>query len=225
MYIIRVDATLYWLPTCSQILIKFILLVETSVWRHASQAGVPFLYVGSCMVGMAYGSHWSIQPPILAEVFGLQHFASLYKINSWVKSQLSSVPFCFLHVTLKYRGNIQVYSVSRMWTMQLRCPNWCVFAVCQDSWCFVRQSGCSLQKPSTDSHCREHMLGHPVLWAISACSRLLVLSECHHYLLVYDSYSPFLYPAAAIFSWQTTLCPGGLNANNQKTPKSVAGFW
>jgi len=33
-------------------------------------------------VGMAYGSHWSIQPPILAEVFGLHHFATLYKINS-----------------------------------------------------------------------------------------------------------------------------------------------
>lgn len=47
-----------------------------------STGRVSFLYVGSCMVGMAYGSHWSIQPPILAEVFGLQHFATLYKINS-----------------------------------------------------------------------------------------------------------------------------------------------
>ena len=34
------------------------------------------------MVGMAYGSHWSLTPPILAEVFGLHHFATLYKINS-----------------------------------------------------------------------------------------------------------------------------------------------
>lgn len=47
-----------------------------------STGWVPFLYVGSCMVGMAYGSHWSIQPPILAEVFGLPHFPTLYKINS-----------------------------------------------------------------------------------------------------------------------------------------------
>ncbi|KAG0626879.1 hypothetical protein M758_2G158200 [Ceratodon purpureus] len=47
-----------------------------------STGWVPFLYVGSCIVGMAYGSHWSIQPPILAEVFGLEHFATLYKINS-----------------------------------------------------------------------------------------------------------------------------------------------
>ncbi|KAG0570951.1 hypothetical protein KC19_6G200300 [Ceratodon purpureus] len=57
-------------------------LLMSSCCLLLSTGWVPFLYVGSCMVGMAYGSHWSIQPPILAEVFGLQHFASLYKINS-----------------------------------------------------------------------------------------------------------------------------------------------
>lgn len=170
------------------------------------------------MVGMAYGSHWSIQPPILAEVFGLQHFASLYKINSWVKPQLTSAPHCFLSsYHIEYRGDVQAHTVCLMWIMQLRCPNWCVFAVCEGSWCFVRHRGCSLQKPGTDSCGREHMLGHTVLWAISACSCLLMLSECHHYLLVYDPHSLCLYPAAGIFS-ETALCPGWLNADNHKTP-------
>lgn len=65
-------------PLClliAQLLMSTCCLLLSTGW-------VPFLYLGSCMVGMAYGSHWSIQPPILAEVFGLHHFATLYKINS-----------------------------------------------------------------------------------------------------------------------------------------------
>ncbi|CAI5960444.1 unnamed protein product [Closterium sp. NIES-64] len=36
------------------------------------------LYVGSAIVGLAYGSQWGLMPAVASEVFGLRHFGTLY---------------------------------------------------------------------------------------------------------------------------------------------------
>eukprot|EP01018_Ginkgo_biloba_P019272 Gb_19988 [translate_table: standard] len=41
---------------------------------------VSFLYIGSALIGMAYGAYWTLSPAVLSEVFGLKPFAMLYKI-------------------------------------------------------------------------------------------------------------------------------------------------
>uniref|UniRef100_A0A0D6R5J3 Uncharacterized protein n=1 Tax=Araucaria cunninghamii TaxID=56994 RepID=A0A0D6R5J3_ARACU len=42
--------------------------------------GVYFLYIGSALIGMAYGAYWTVSPAIISEVFGVKPFAILYKI-------------------------------------------------------------------------------------------------------------------------------------------------
>ncbi|MCO5575557.1 hypothetical protein L7F22_029359 [Adiantum nelumboides] len=39
-----------------------------------------FLFIGSAVVGLAYGSYWTLAPTIIAEVFGLRQVATLYKL-------------------------------------------------------------------------------------------------------------------------------------------------
>ena len=36
------------------------------------------LYVGTLLVGIGYGSHWGIVPPIVSEIFGMKNFGMLY---------------------------------------------------------------------------------------------------------------------------------------------------
>lgn len=36
------------------------------------------LYVGTLLVGIGYGSHWGIVPPMLSEIFGLKNFGMFY---------------------------------------------------------------------------------------------------------------------------------------------------
>ncbi|KAJ7557404.1 hypothetical protein O6H91_05G125500 [Diphasiastrum complanatum] len=43
---------------------------------------MPFLYIGSALTGFAYGAFWSLCPAVISEVFGLNLFASLYKLIS-----------------------------------------------------------------------------------------------------------------------------------------------
>ncbi|CAM6046306.1 unnamed protein product, partial [Sphagnum compactum] len=38
------------------------------------------LYVGSLLVGLGYGSHWSVTPATASELFGLKHFGILYNV-------------------------------------------------------------------------------------------------------------------------------------------------
>ena len=38
------------------------------------------LYVGTLFVGIAYGSHWGIVPPIVSEIFGMKSFGMLYNV-------------------------------------------------------------------------------------------------------------------------------------------------
>jgi len=39
-----------------------------------------FLYIGSALIGMAYGAYWTLSPAVLSEIFGMKSFAILYKI-------------------------------------------------------------------------------------------------------------------------------------------------
>ncbi|KAF8108888.1 hypothetical protein N665_0104s0199 [Sinapis alba] len=36
------------------------------------------LYVGSVLIGMAYGSQWSLMPTITSEIFGIRHMGTIY---------------------------------------------------------------------------------------------------------------------------------------------------
>jgi hypothetical protein len=36
------------------------------------------LYIGTLLVGIGYGSHWGIVPPIISEIFGMKSFGILY---------------------------------------------------------------------------------------------------------------------------------------------------
>ncbi|CAM6072774.1 unnamed protein product [Sphagnum tenellum] len=38
------------------------------------------LYAGSLLVGLGYGSHWSVTPATASELFGLKHFGILYNV-------------------------------------------------------------------------------------------------------------------------------------------------
>jgi MFS family permease len=40
---------------------------------------IEILYVGSALVGLAYGAFWSLFPCIISEVFGFKQFAAIYK--------------------------------------------------------------------------------------------------------------------------------------------------
>jgi hypothetical protein len=40
---------------------------------------IQILYVGSALVGLAYGAFWSLFPCIISEVFGFKQFAAIYK--------------------------------------------------------------------------------------------------------------------------------------------------
>lgn len=42
--------------------------------------GAFYLYIGSALIGMAYGAYWTLSPAILSELFGIKPFAMLYKI-------------------------------------------------------------------------------------------------------------------------------------------------
>lgn len=39
-----------------------------------------FLFIGSAIVGLAYGSYWTLAPTIIEEVFGFRQVATLYKL-------------------------------------------------------------------------------------------------------------------------------------------------
>ncbi|KAH7438935.1 hypothetical protein KP509_04G037700 [Ceratopteris richardii] len=45
-----------------------------------------FLFIGSAVVGLAYGSYWTLAPTIIAEVFGLKQVATLYKLLGYFLS-------------------------------------------------------------------------------------------------------------------------------------------
>eukprot|EP00252_Welwitschia_mirabilis_P017970 TRINITY_DN400_c0_g2_i2.p1 TRINITY_DN400_c0_g2~~TRINITY_DN400_c0_g2_i2.p1 ORF type:complete len:142 (-),score=22.89 TRINITY_DN400_c0_g2_i2:156-581(-) len=42
--------------------------------------GVFFLYISAALIGMAYGAYWTLSPAVLSELFGVKHFATLYKV-------------------------------------------------------------------------------------------------------------------------------------------------
>lgn len=64
-------------------------------------AAVQVLYLGSALVGLAYGGFWSLVPCIVSEIFGLRQFAAIYKCVVWVPQ------CCFL---------THMYLLLRKWT-------------------------------------------------------------------------------------------------------------
>lgn len=54
-------------------------LAVMSVGHAVIATGLPgSLYVGSVLVGICYGSQWSLMPSITSELFGLQHFGTIF---------------------------------------------------------------------------------------------------------------------------------------------------
>ena len=56
-----------------------IALLIMSIGHALISSGLPgVLYVGSILVGVCYGSQWSLMPIITSEIFGLRHFGTLF---------------------------------------------------------------------------------------------------------------------------------------------------
>ncbi|CAM0913406.1 unnamed protein product [Alopecurus aequalis] len=54
-------------------------LLVMSVGHAIISSGLPAsLYIGSVLVGLCYGSQWSLMPTITSEIFGLNHFATIF---------------------------------------------------------------------------------------------------------------------------------------------------
>ncbi|XP_028784079.1 protein NUCLEAR FUSION DEFECTIVE 4 [Neltuma alba] len=76
-------------------LFMFITLMIMSIGHLVIASGLPAaLYVGSVLVGVCYGSQWSLMPTITSEIFGLAHMGSIFNtitIASPVGSYIFSV--------------------------------------------------------------------------------------------------------------------------------------
>lgn len=67
-----------------------ITLVTMSIGHAVISSGLPgALYVGSVLVGVCYGSQWSLMPTITSEIFGLRHFGTIFNAIS-IASPLGS---------------------------------------------------------------------------------------------------------------------------------------
>ncbi|WOK99337.1 hypothetical protein Cni_G08049 [Canna indica] len=70
-------------------------LAAMSIGHAVISSGLPgSLYMGSVLVGICYGSQWALMPSITSELFGLQHFGTIFNtiaIASPVGSYILSV--------------------------------------------------------------------------------------------------------------------------------------
>ncbi|KAJ3674569.1 hypothetical protein LUZ60_005185 [Juncus effusus] len=65
------------------------------------------LYIGSILVGLCYGAQWSLMPSITSEIFGLEHFGTIFNavaVASPVGSYLLSVRVVGYFYDLEARG-------------------------------------------------------------------------------------------------------------------------
>ncbi|KAH7425568.1 hypothetical protein KP509_11G060500 [Ceratopteris richardii] len=66
----------YALPRSWALAVSLLLMTIGNVLFAMAWPGT--LYVGTLLVGIGYGSHWGIIPPILSEIFGLKNFGMFY---------------------------------------------------------------------------------------------------------------------------------------------------
>ncbi|EHA8591916.1 putative protein NUCLEAR FUSION DEFECTIVE 4 [Cocos nucifera] len=67
-----------------------ITLATMSIGHAIISSGLPgALYGGSVLVGVCYGSQWSLMPTITSEIFGLRHFGTIFNAIS-IASPLGS---------------------------------------------------------------------------------------------------------------------------------------
>jgi predicted MFS family arabinose efflux permease len=52
---------------------------------------IPMLYLGSVVVGLSHGAHWSIMVATASELFGLEHFGGIYNTLRWATGVSSSI--------------------------------------------------------------------------------------------------------------------------------------
>ena len=56
-----------------------ITLATMSIGHFVIASGMPgALYAGSVLVGVSYGSQWSLMPTITSEIFGVQHLGTIF---------------------------------------------------------------------------------------------------------------------------------------------------
>ncbi|MCO5569451.1 hypothetical protein L7F22_023163 [Adiantum nelumboides] len=66
----------YALPRSWALSVSLLLMTIGNILFAMAWPGT--LYVGTLLVGIGYGSHWGIVPPILSEIFGLKNFGMFY---------------------------------------------------------------------------------------------------------------------------------------------------
>lgn len=75
----EVLARTYGLPRSWALAISQFLMAIGNILFAMAWPGT--LYVGTLLVGIGYGSHWGIVPPILSELFGLKNFGMIYNFH------------------------------------------------------------------------------------------------------------------------------------------------
>lgn len=74
-------------------LLMFITLMIMSIGHVVIASGLPAaLYAGSVLVGVCYGSQWSLMPTITSEIFGVAHMGSIFNTIT-IASPLGSYLF------------------------------------------------------------------------------------------------------------------------------------
>lgn len=64
---------------CTRPLCMAVALAAMSLGHASIASGLPgSLYVGYVVVGVCYGSQWSLMPAISSEIFGLRHFGTIF---------------------------------------------------------------------------------------------------------------------------------------------------
>ncbi|PKA49360.1 hypothetical protein AXF42_Ash014262 [Apostasia shenzhenica] len=64
---------------CARPLFMAVMLASMGIGHVLIASGLPsVIYVGSIVIGVCYGSQWSLMPTISSEIFGLTHFGTIF---------------------------------------------------------------------------------------------------------------------------------------------------
>lgn len=108
---------------------------------------IPCLFLGSAVVGLSYGSYWTLAPTIITEVFGLRQVATLYKLlglGPTIASYLLSAKvmgYLYDKESLNYRQQLDIKSMEENACYGRRCFEFGLLILA--SVCFVGVIACS----------------------------------------------------------------------------------
>jgi MFS family permease len=89
------------------------------------------MYMGTFLVGLAYGAHWAIVPAAVSELFGVKHFGAMYNFLT-VANPTGSLIFSGLIASTfyDYEAEKQAQMIPGMGSLAEEGPLKCEGAVC-----------------------------------------------------------------------------------------------